>query len=72
MEKGRKAQSLSRKGVRMKHFIISVEGFEESPEGDIRQFACEEHQLILNEDEQFVGICMVYTGSKPLQIDSNS
>jgi hypothetical protein len=56
----------------MKNIIISVEGFEESPEGDIRQFACEEHQLILNEDEQFVGICMVYTGSKPHQIDLNS
>ena len=56
----------------MKHYIVTITGIEESPEGDIRQFACEEHQLILNEDEQFVGICMVYTGSKPLQIDSNS
>ena len=56
----------------MKHYIISVDGFEETPEGDIRQFACEEHQLILNEDEQFVGICMVYTGSEPLKIDLTS
>jgi F0F1-type ATP synthase alpha subunit len=70
--KGREAQSVLGEGVRVKHYIITISGVDESPEGDIRQFACEEHQLILNEDEQFVGICMVYTGSKPLQIDSNS
>ena len=56
----------------MKHYIISVDAFEETPEGDIRQFACEEHQLILDQGEQFVGICMVYTGSKPKEIDQSS
>ena len=53
----------------MKNFIISIEGFEESPEGDVRQFACEEHQLILDGDEKLIGICLVYTGSEPLKID---
>ena len=48
----------------MKTFIISIEGFDESPEGDIRQFACEEHQLILDDNEQFIGICMIYEGSE--------
>lgn len=52
----------------MKHYIIAITGIEESPNGDLGQFAHEEHQLILNEDEQFVGICMVYTGSKPLEL----
>ena len=56
----------------MKHFIVTISGVEESSEGDIGLFAHEEHQLTLHEDEQFVGICFVYTGSKPLQIDSNS
>ena len=56
----------------MKHYTITVEGFEESPEGDIRQFAYEEHQLILDQGEQFVGICYVYTGSKPKEIDQSS
>lgn len=56
----------------MKQYVITVEGFEDSPEGDIRQFAYEEHQLILDKEEQFIGICMVYTGSEPLQIDQSS
>ena len=56
----------------MKNFIISVEGFEESPEGDIRQFACEEHQLILDGEEKLIGICIVYAGSEPLKIDLSS
>ena len=56
----------------MKYITITISGIEESPEGDIRPFACEEHQLILNEEEQFVGICMVYTGSEPLKIDFTS
>jgi hypothetical protein len=56
----------------MKQYIITIAGIEESPEGDIRQFACEEHQLILNEGEQFIGICMVYTGGEPIQIDLSS
>jgi F0F1-type ATP synthase alpha subunit len=70
--KGREAQSVLGEGVRVKHYIITISGVDESSEGDIGLFAHEEHQLILNEDEQFVGICFVYTGSKPLQIDSNS
>ena len=69
---GKERKGTSREDLRMKQYVITVEGFEDSPEGDIRQFAYEEHQLILNEDEQFVGICMVYTGSKPLQIDQSS
>ena len=56
----------------MKTIIVSVEGFEETPEGDVRQFACEEHQLILNEDEQFYGVCMLYKGTEPLKIDQSS
>lgn len=56
----------------MKTIIVSVEGFEETPEGDVRQFACEEHQLILNEDEQFLGVCMLYDGTEPLKIDQSS
>ena len=49
----------------MKTIVISVEGFEESPEGDIRQFACEEHQLILSENEEFKGMIMIWKGSPP-------
>jgi hypothetical protein len=56
----------------VKNFIISVEGFEESPNGDIRQFACEEHQLILDGDEKLIGICLVYAGTEPLKIDLSS
>ena len=56
----------------MKNFIISIEGFEESPEGDVRQFACEEHQLILDGDEKLIGICLVYSGSEPLGVDPSS
>lgn len=69
---GKERKSTSRENLRMKHYIISVDGFEETPEGDIRQFACEEHQLILNEGERFIGICMVYEGSEPLKIDQSS
>ena len=56
----------------MKNFIISVDGFEESPEGDIRQFACEEHQLILDGEEKLIGICIVCAGREPLKIDLSS
>jgi hypothetical protein len=56
----------------MKSYIISVDGFEESPEGDIRQFACEEHQLCLDGEETLIGICIVYAGSEPLKIDLSS
>ena len=49
----------------VKQYIISIEGFEESPEGDIRQFACEEHQLILSENEEFKGIIMIWKGEPP-------
>ena len=56
----------------MKNFIISVDGFEESPEGDIRQFACEEHQLCLDGEEKLIGICFVYEGSEPLKVDLSS
>jgi hypothetical protein len=33
-----------------------------SVEDDNGQFAHEEHQLILSEDEQLIGLCFVYTG----------
>ena len=72
MGKGTKAQIVSREGVRMKHYIVTISGVDESSEGDIGLFAHEEHQLTLNEDEQFVGICFVYTGSKPTFIDQSS
>ena len=45
---------------------------EESPGGDLSLFGYEEHQLILNEDEELLGVCMVYNGSEPLQIDQDS
>ena len=48
----------------MKHYIITIEEIHESPEGDILPFANEEHQLILDDNEQFLGICMVYQGSE--------
>ena len=56
----------------MKHYIVIIEAFEESPGGDIRLFACEEHKLILSDDEELLGVCMVYNGSEPLQIDQDS
>lgn len=57
---------------RMKHYIVTIEAFEESPGGDVRLFACEEHKLILSDDEELLGVCMVYNGSEPLQIDQDS
>ena len=33
-----------------------------SVEDDNGQFAHEEHQLILSEDEQLIGLCFVYAG----------
>ena len=48
----------------MKNYIITIEQINESPEGDILPFANEEHQLILDDNEQFLGICMVYQGSE--------
>ena len=43
--------------------VVSV-----SPEGDIGLSAHERHQLILSDDEQFLGIAMVYDGS-PVKIE---
>ena len=48
----------------MKHFLITIEQIDVSPEGDIMPFACEEHQLILDDNEKFIGICMVYQGGE--------
>jgi predicted nuclease of predicted toxin-antitoxin system len=56
----------------MKTIIISYEGFEETPEGDVRQFACEEHQIIITEDEQFLGCALFYKGSEPKEIPLSS
>ena len=56
----------------MKTIIISLEGFEETPEGDFSLFGYEEHQLILSEEEELLGVCMVYNGSEPLKIDQDS
>ena len=56
----------------MKTIIISYEGFEETPEGDIRQFACEEHQIIVTEDEQLLGGALFYKGSEPKEIPLSS
>jgi predicted nuclease of predicted toxin-antitoxin system len=53
----------------MKTILISYEGFEELPGGDIRQFAYEEHQIIITEDEQFLGCALFYKGSEPKEID---
>ena len=56
----------------MKTIIISYEGFEETPEGDIRQFACEEHQITITEDEQFLGVALFHKGSEPKEIPLSS
>ena len=53
----------------MKTIIITLDGFEETPEGDIRQFACEEHQLILAENEEFKGLIMLWKGD-PMKVDN--
>jgi hypothetical protein len=53
----------------LKQIIITIQGFEESPEGDIGQFAHEEHQLILTENDRFLGVIMCYQGGKPIEID---
>lgn len=42
---------------------ISVDIYIEDDNG---QFGHEEHQLILSEDEQLIGICFVYVG-KPME-----
>jgi hypothetical protein len=44
--------------------VVSV-----TPEGDIGQSAHERHQLILSDDEEFLGIAMMYDGSDPTPID---
>ena len=36
---------------------------------DIGLSAQERHQLILSEDEQFLGVAMLYDGSQPKKID---
>ena len=53
----------------MKTILISFEGFEETPEGEVRQFACEEHQIIITENEEFLGCALFYKGSKPKEIN---
>ena len=58
MDQGRKGKEASRKDLRMKRFTITITAY---PEGDNGQFAQEEHKLILSEEEEFVGICFVYT-----------
>ena len=40
--------------------VVSV-----TPEGDIGQSAHERHQLILSDDEEFLGIAMMYDGVPP-------
>ena len=72
VEESTKAQSIFRKGIRMKTIIVSVEGFEETPEGDVRQFACEEHQIILDDNERFLGVALFYKGSEPKEIPLSS
>lgn len=39
-----------------------------STEGDNGQFGHEEHQLILSEDEQFIGIAMLWV-TDPAEVD---
>ena len=56
----------------MKTILISYEGFEETPEGDVRQFACEEHQIILDDNERFLGVALFYKGSEPKEIPLSS
>ena len=53
----------------MKHYIITIEEIHESPEGDILPFANEEHQLILSENEELLGVAMIYEGSEPKKVD---
>jgi hypothetical protein len=40
-----------------------------TPEGDNGQSAHERHQLILSDDEEFLGIAMMYDGSETTPID---
>ena len=40
-----------------------------TPEGDNGRSAHERHQLILSDDEQFLGVAMFYDGSEPKSID---
>ena len=44
--------------------IVSV-----TREADNGLSAHERHQLILSEDEQFLGVAMLYDGSQPKKID---
>ena len=44
--------------------VVSV-----TPEGDIGQSAHERHQLILSDDEEFLGIAMMYDGVPPKSDD---
>jgi hypothetical protein len=63
MDQGREGKEVTRKDLRMKRYTITITSF---PEGDTGPFAHEEHQLILSDEEEFVGICFVYT-SDPTQ-----
>ena len=56
----------------MKHYLVTIKAMEETPEGDFSLFGYEEHQLILSEEEELLGVCMVYNGSEPLKIDQDS
>ena len=50
--------------------MILVEVFVSvTPEGDDGQSAHERHQLILSDDEEFLGIAMMYDGSETTPID---
>jgi hypothetical protein len=53
----------------MKLVVVTVEQFEDSPEGDNGLSAHERHQLILTEDERFLGIIMCFQGADPIKID---
>jgi hypothetical protein len=56
----------------MKHYTVTIKAMEDTPEGDLSLFGYEEHQLILSEEEELLGVCMVYKGSDPVKIDQDS
>ena len=48
---------------------VYIEVYSKTPEGDICLIGNEDHQMTMDEDEQFVGICYVATKDKKTKID---
>ena len=48
---------------------VYIEVYSKTPEGDICLIGNEDHQMTMDEDEQFIGICYVATKDKKIKID---